>query len=179
MVRRMKRIALIALTTMVFAIAMAATASAARVTAVRSAAVHVKASVSSETLTSMTPGTNRKVLSIAKNGKFVKVKVNGQKGYVRINRMNFTEGELGNFKLTFYGGDTMTASGRTPQLNHTIAVDPRVISLGSKVYIEGYGTYYAEDTGGAIKNNIIDIFVSSELEANAKGVDYAKVYLIG
>ncbi len=178
MVQRMKRVALIALTTLVFTIALTATASAARVTANRSAAVHVKASVSSEKLTSMSKGTNRKVLSISKNGKFVRVKVNGQVGYVRINRMDFTSGDLGNFKLTFYGGDTITASGKTPQLNHTIAVDPRVISLGSKVYIEGYGTYYAEDTGGAIKNNIIDIFVTSEAEANAKGIDYAKVYLL-
>ena len=179
MVQRMKRIVLIAMTTVVVTVAMMATASAARVTAVRPAAIRAKASVSSEMLGTMKEGVNRKVLGISRSGKYVRVKVNGVKGYVHINRMKFTEGELGNFKLTFYGGDTMTASGRTPQLNHTIAVDPRVIALGSKVYIQGYGTYYAEDTGGAIKNNIIDIFVSSELEANEKGVDYAKVYLIG
>lgn len=38
-----------------------------------------------------------------------------------------------------------------------IAVDPSVIPLGSKVTIEGYGTYTAADTGGAIKGNRIDI----------------------
>ena len=38
-----------------------------------------------------------------------------------------------------------------------IAVDPRVIPLGSMVEIPGFGIYIAGDTGGAIKGNIIDI----------------------
>jgi len=40
-----------------------------------------------------------------------------------------------------------------------IAVDPNVIPLGSKVYVEGYGTAVAGDTGGAIKGNRIDVLV--------------------
>lgn len=85
---------------------------------------------------------------------------------------------LGNFKLTFYAGDTSTASGKKPRVNHTIAVDPKVIPMGSQVYIDGWGTYTAEDTGGAIKGKIIDIFVSSEKIARQYGVKHANVYKI-
>lgn len=40
-----------------------------------------------------------------------------------------------------------------------IAVDPKVIPLGSKVWVEGYGEAIAGDTGGAIKGNRIDILL--------------------
>lgn len=180
MIQRIKRVALLALTTMILATAFTAGASAARVTATKKAVVRTSASVNSAKKTVMKKSMNRKVLGYSADGKWLKVKVNGKTGYVHHNRMKFGSGarSLGNFKLTFYGGDTITASGRTPRLNHTIAVDPRVISLGSKVYIDGYGVYYAEDTGGAIKNKIIDIFVRSEAEANRIGIDYASVYVI-
>ncbi|MGM0750832.1 MAG: LysM peptidoglycan-binding domain-containing protein [Bacillota bacterium] len=46
-----------------------------------------------------------------------------------------------------------------------IAVDPNVIPLGSKVYVEGYGYATAEDTGGAIKGNRIDVFIPSKDQA--------------
>ncbi|WP_223595464.1 LysM peptidoglycan-binding and 3D domain-containing protein [Neobacillus bataviensis] len=46
-----------------------------------------------------------------------------------------------------------------------IAVDPSVIPLGSKVYVEGYGVATAADTGGAIKGNRIDVFIPSEQKA--------------
>ena len=39
-----------------------------------------------------------------------------------------------------------------------VAVDPTIIPLGSIVEIEGYGIYYAQDVGGAIKGNKIDIY---------------------
>jgi uncharacterized protein YabE (DUF348 family) len=50
-----------------------------------------------------------------------------------------------------------------------VAVDPRVIPLGSKVWVEGYGYAVAGDTGGAIKGNKIDILVPTESEANQWG----------
>ena len=43
-----------------------------------------------------------------------------------------------------------------------IAVDPRVIPLGTKVHVEGYGYAIAADTGGAIKGNKIDVFFPSK-----------------
>lgn len=60
-----------------------------------------------------------------------------------------------------------------------IAVDPSVIPLGSKVYIEGYGYAKAEDTGGAIKGNRIDIYMQHEQDALAYGVkDNIKVKIL-
>lgn len=46
-----------------------------------------------------------------------------------------------------------------------IAVDPKVIPLGSKVYVPGYGEALAGDTGGAIKGNRIDVFIPSKTKA--------------
>ena len=94
---------------------------------------------------------------------------------------------LGNYKLTFYdpcvecNGNNLalTATGTTLTEGRTIAVDPSVIPLGSRVFIEGYGVFIAEDTGGAIKGNKIDIAVSTHERANELGVQYANVYLLG
>ncbi len=70
-----------------------------------------------------------------------------------------------------------TASGKKPRANHTIAVDPRLIKLGSKVQI-GSRIYTAEDTGSAIKGRRIDIYYRSHKKASRHGVKYriAKVF---
>lgn len=93
---------------------------------------------------------------------------------------------LGNFKLTFYcscascsgGWGSSTATGSSCVEGRTIAVDPRVIPLGSKVYIEGFGDFIAEDTGGAIKGNRIDVYISDHSRCNALGVAHANVYVM-
>ncbi|TMU87437.1 hypothetical protein FGG79_04730 [Bacillus sp. BHET2] len=59
-----------------------------------------------------------------------------------------------------------------------IAVDPTIIPLGSKVYIEGYGYARAEDTGGAIKGKRIDIYMEKEEDALEYGVRDVKVKII-
>ena len=65
-----------------------------------------------------------------------------------------------------------------------VAVDPKVIPLGSKLYIESmdgfasYGYATAEDTGGAIKGNRIDLFYNSNAEANRFGRRNVKVYVL-
>ncbi len=56
-----------------------------------------------------------------------------------------------------------------------IAVDPSVIPLGSKVYVEGYGEAVAADTGGAIKGSRIDVFVPSESDAQQFGRKSVKI----
>lgn len=82
---------------------------------------------------------------------------------------------IGKFKITHYAEHNITATGTTPKVGRTIAVDPKVIPYGSRVVING-NTYIAEDCGGAIKGNIIDIFVGSTEEAYQKGVYYTNVY---
>ncbi|MDR7239042.1 3D (Asp-Asp-Asp) domain-containing protein [Neobacillus drentensis] len=59
-----------------------------------------------------------------------------------------------------------------------IAVDPSVIPLGSKVYVEGFGEAIAADTGGAIKGKRIDIFIPSERDALDFGVKKLKVTIL-
>ncbi|WP_174734410.1 LysM peptidoglycan-binding and 3D domain-containing protein [Mesobacillus harenae] len=59
-----------------------------------------------------------------------------------------------------------------------IAVDPSVIPLGSKVYVEGYGYATAEDTGGAIKGNKIDVFIPEQSDALDWGRKQVEVTII-
>lgn len=59
-----------------------------------------------------------------------------------------------------------------------ISVDPNVIPLGSKVYVEGYGNAIAGDTGGAIKGNIIDIFIPTQEAALQWGRKEVKVTIL-
>ena len=93
---------------------------------------------------------------------------------------------LGTFRITHYcpcsiccgpWADGVTSTGSTAVTNRTIAVDPSVIPYGSRVVINGQ-VYIAEDCGGAIKNNRIDIYVGSHAEAEEKGVFETEVYLL-
>lgn len=93
---------------------------------------------------------------------------------------------LGTFRITHYcpcsiccgpWANGITSTGVTATTNHTIAVDPSQIPYGSQVVINGQ-VYVAEDCGGAIKTNCIDIYVASHAEGEAKGVYYTEVYLI-
>ena len=60
--------------------------------------------------------------------------------------------------------DGITATGTKATSGRTIAVDPRMITYGSKIYIDGH-EYCAEDCGGAIKDNRIDIYFDTHEEA--------------
>ena len=92
---------------------------------------------------------------------------------------------LGTFKLTAYCPCTkccgenakgITSTGTIATEGRTIAVDPRIIPYGTEVIINGY-TYIAEDCGGAIKSNRIDIFFENHSEALEFGVQRAEVFI--
>ena len=95
---------------------------------------------------------------------------------------------LGNFKLTHYcteiyehicgTGTGLTATGTQVTADRTIAVDPTVIPYGAQVYIEGYGWYIAEDCGGAVKGNHIDIAVSTHEQALSLGTTNGGVWIL-
>ncbi|UNK18515.1 G5 domain-containing protein [Paenibacillus sp. N3/727] len=73
---------------------------------------------------------------------------------------------LNNVSMTAYSAEqkgigTRTASGTRVTEGRTIAVDPSVVPIGWWVYIEGVGFRRAEDTGGAIKGNKIDVYFDS------------------
>ena len=86
---------------------------------------------------------------------------------------------LNDFDLTFYTHTgNRTASGVYPKAGRTVAVDKSVIPLGSILYVEGYGILIAEDTGGDIKGNRLDIFVDMKEEAVKLGRKQAKVYIL-
>ena len=106
-----------------------------------------------------------------------------------IGTVNATEemygADLGNFTITYYcaceiccnKADGITATGTPVIEGQTIAVDPSVIPYGTKVIIGGH-IFTAEDCGGAIKKNHIDVYVNSHEEALALGVTNAEVYLV-
>ena len=70
----------------------------------------------------------------------------------------------------------ITATGASVRWG-IIAVDPRVISLGENVYVEGYGQARALDTGGVIKGNRIDLYMNSTEAALSYGVRNVMVYV--
>ncbi|MBB4825405.1 3D (Asp-Asp-Asp) domain-containing protein [Sporosarcina luteola] len=59
-----------------------------------------------------------------------------------------------------------------------IAVDPSIIPLGTKVWVEGYGEAIAGDTGGAIKGHKIDVFIPSYENAMEWGVKKVKIKVL-
>lgn len=80
----------------------------------------------------------------------------------------------------------LTSTGQKAVAGVTIAVDPRVIPMGSRVYVEGVdatgkkysGIYTAMDTGSAIKGNKIDIFMDTYQQASAFGRRKMLVYIL-
>lgn len=97
-----------------------------------------------------------------------------------VNRME----SMGAFKIYHYcscskccgNSSGITATGTRAREGRTIAVDPSIIPLGSEVIID-WETYIAEDTGGGIKGNKIDMFVDSHAEALRLGVRETDVFI--
>ena len=97
---------------------------------------------------------------------------------------------LGNFKITYYDlsyescgkypnnpAYGYTYSGAIAKESITIATDPNVIKLGSYIYIDGIGCRIAQDIGGAIKGNHIDVFVN-DFSYEKYNTHYSDVWII-
>lgn len=79
------------------------------------------------------------------------------------------------YTLACGNGDGRTATGTLPIPGRTLAVDPAVIPLGSPVWVDGFGWMVAEDTGGAIRGNMLDIYFEELREARQFGRQTVKV----
>jgi len=78
---------------------------------------------------------------------------------------------------TAYSLDGRTATGTRPGPG-TVAVDPAVIPLGTRLYVEGYGYGRAEDVGSAIKGNRVDVYFEDPDRARQWGRRKVKVYIL-
>ena len=121
-----------------------------------------------------------KIINMARDGiNNAESRINELNKPIVDNSADIATGTIGNvvktltMESTAYYGHGTTALGLKPVRNpnglSTIAVDPNVIPLGTKVYVSGYGLAIAADTGGAIKGNIIDVFLNSYEECYSWG----------
>ena len=121
-----------------------------------------------------------KIINMARDGiSNAESRINELNKPIVDNSADIATGTIGNvvktltMESTAYYGHGTTALGLKPVRNpnglSTIAVDPNVIPLGTKVYVSGYGLAIAADTGGAIIGNIIDVFLNSYEECYSWG----------
>ena len=122
---------------------------------------------------------NRKIKNTLNNDNIGNIEENG----------DIIKKYLGEFTISHYctekyphncgNGNGVTASGAIVQAYHTVAVDTSIIPLGTKLYIEGVGYRIAEDTGGNIKGNRLDLAVTTHKEALNLGKKYGiKVWIV-
>ena len=82
-------------------------------------------------------------------------------------------------KAYAYCTGNITATGTKPTFGRTIAVDPTVIPYGTRVYIPEFDkTFIAEDCGGGIKGNKIDIYMNTKEECTNWGVRNITLYIL-
>lgn len=93
---------------------------------------------------------------------------------------------VGEFKIVYYCaceqccGKTngVTASGVKAQDGITIAADTSILPFGTKVYIEGVGERVVQDRGGAIKGNVVDVYVFSHDRIPSVGTHISNVWVV-
>lgn len=109
------------------------------------------------------------------NNRVYELKQPSSSGRKKTPRRGLPDEVLKDFTLTAYAltknstgkspgtpGFGITASGTKATVSRTVAVDPRIIPIGTRIYIEGIGWRVAEDTGFAIKGKHIDILLPSD-----------------
>ena len=117
---------------------------------------------------------NNKEVSMIQNNKSIGIKTRA--GNKKISKMAGIPMQVG---ATAYYGDTITSTGTKPIVGKTIAVDPKVIPYGTKVYIPQLNkVFIAEDCGSAIKGNRIDIFMNSYNECMEWGFKNITIYIL-
>lgn len=109
----------------------------------------------------------------------------GKKGF-QTSRSSFTRGRVVTMHATAYDPSPITIPGTTGRTANgmrarygVVAVDPRVIPLGTLVFVEGYGFAIAADTGGAIKGNRIDLCYNERSTALRFGRRNVRVHVFG
>ena len=85
---------------------------------------------------------------------------------------------LGSFLVTCYDLTGVTASGEMAGPG-SIAVDPSVIPLGTQIYVQGVGLRTADDTGGAIIGDHVDIWEPTYYACANWGAQVRDVYRVG
>ena len=145
---------------------------------------------------------NKSVTILGESNGWYKVNLNGKEGwasktYIKINEgsnlnnssennaqnnLNRNESQVVrtmNVVATAYTGYSTTSTGQKPVWG-TIAVDPKIIPYGTKVYIPQFGrTFIANNTGGAIKGNKIDIFMNTKKECYNWGRRTIEIQILG
>ncbi len=91
-------------------------------------------------------------------------------------RLDFRQAMMVEASAYTYSG-SRTATGRQPAVG-LIAVDPSVIPMGTRLYIEGYGYATAADTGGAIRGNRVDLFFETSSQCLNWGRRTVKAYIL-
>lgn len=82
-------------------------------------------------------------------------------------------------KAYAYCTGNITATGTKPTFGRTIAVDPTIIPYGSRIYIPEFDkTFIAEDCGGGIKGNKVDIYMNTEEECLNWGIRNITIYIL-
>lgn len=89
------------------------------------------------------------------------------------------EGYAANRPIDEYGNPLVyTATGAIAKEGRTIGVNPKTIPYGTQVYISGLGWRIAEDTGGGIGTNHIDVYMGSHQAALSSGLTYGDVWVL-
>ena len=91
--------------------------------------------------------------------------------------MNVLTMEASGYSSQDPGNGKYTATGSRLRKG-LVSVDPKLIPLGTRLYIEGYGYAVADDVGGAIKGHRIDLAFDSRAEALQFGRQSVKVYIL-